>query len=291
VAISIAAFTVSSASAGVVLKDGFGDGDRNNAAPTDIAPTDATDVGTAWYLGAGTSAVTLTVVNDATSITGNTLQLFNTSSNNRPITGQFADQALADGDKIVLRFDARVISASPATSDRSFRFGLYNNAGTYTSGDKGSTDVTYNDDQGYNARVDVGADTSNSTSMDLTRDNTSADTIIGGTATSLSATSTNAANQLDDDTVRHFVLTLTRNGTSLDYSLQQDNNAAITGTDASPTGFTFNEASFSARSSAAMDLRLDNIEVEYTAAVPEPASAAVLALATAALALRRRRAR
>jgi hypothetical protein len=271
------------------LKDGFGDGDRNNTAPTDVAPTDATDVGTAWYLGAGTSAVTLTVVNDATSITGNTLQLFNTASNNRPVSGQFADQALADGDKIVLRFDARVVSATPATSDRSFRFGLYNNAGTYTAGDKGSTDLTYNDDVGYNARVDVGADASNSTSMDLTRDDSGdTATIIGGTATGLSATSTNAANQLANDTVRHFVLTLTRSGTGLAYSLQQDGNAAITGTDATPTGFTFNEVSFSARSSAAMDLRMDNIEVEYTAAVPEPAAAAIFALATTALGLRRR---
>jgi hypothetical protein len=183
---------------------------------------------------------------------------------------------LADGDSLVLRFDMRLVGATPATSDRSIRFGLYHDGGTVVTGDLGSTATEPNDDIGYNARLDAGAEATNSTSMDVTRDDSASATIIQGTATGISVASTNAADQLDDATSRHFVLTLTRSGTGMVVSLQQDSNGVISATDAAPPGFTYNEIAFGPRSNAAMDLRIDNIELEHVLAVPEPSALALL---------------
>jgi hypothetical protein len=280
------------ASAGIIFTDGFGDGDRDNNGTAEAPVTDSTDVGVPWfYAGGGTSAATLAAIDDSAGIgNGNALQLFNSGSNNRPIAAQFTPTTLNDGDKIVMRFDARAVSTS-AVADRNFRFGLYNNGGTFINGDQGSTDTSYQDDVGYLSRVDVGADTSNTTTMDVTRDDSATGTVIGGTATSLSITTTNAANQITDNAKHHFELTLTRSGTGLAITLQEDGNPLISGTDATPVGgFTFNEAMLTARSNAATDYRFDNIQVEYLPFVPEPSSIAAISLvATGLLAKRRNR--
>jgi len=280
------------ASAGIIFTDGFGDGDRdNNGLDSGATATDALDVGVPWfYAGGGTSAATLIATDDSAGIgNGNALQLFNSGSNNRPIAGHFTPVTLNDGDKIVMRFDARVVSTS-AAADRNFRFGLYSDAGTFVSGDQGSSDTTFMDDVGYNARVDVGADASNATSMDVTRDDSAAGTVIGGTATGIGISSTNSVNQLVDAAKHHFELTLTRSGTGLFITLQQDGNPLISGTDATPVpgNFTFNEAMLSTRSNAATDYRFDNIQVEYVPFVPEPTSSAAVGLVATGLLARRR---
>ena len=279
------------ASAGVLFTDGFGDGDRdNNGLDAGATATDAADVGIPWYLVAGTSAVNFQVVDDsaASAANGNALQLNNTAANNRPSAGHFAATTLNDGDNLTLSFDMRLVSAS-TTSDRSIRFGLYHDTSNNSAAaDQSSTSTVYSDDVGYNARVDDGADASNSTSMDVTRDDSS-DTaaILQATTTGLGISSTNSVNQMSDANYHHFVLSLTRSGTGIAISLQKDSNAAITGTDASPTGFTFDEVALGVRSNAAMDLRFDNVQLAYTAAAPEPASLGLLACG-AGLLLRRR---
>jgi hypothetical protein len=287
----LASLPAATASAGILFTDGFGDGDRDNNGTAEAPVTDPSDVGVAWfYAGGGTSAATLAAIDDSAGIgNGNALQLFNSGSNNRPIAAQFAPTALNDGDRLVFRFDMRVVSTS-VTADRNFRFGLYTNAGTYLSGDQGSTDTSYQDDVGYNCRVDVGPDASNSTSMDVTRDDSAAGTVIGGTATGLGISSTNAVNQLVDNAKHHFELSLTRSATGLLISLQQDGNAAISGTDATPVpgNFTFTEAMLSTRSNAATDYRFDNIQVEYVPFVPEPASIAAIGMIATGLIARRR---
>src|SRR4051812_7531520 len=226
------------ASAGIIFTDGFGDGDRDNNGTAEATVTDATDVGLPWFkAGSGTSAMTMGAIDDSAGIgSGNALQLFNTGANNRPVQAHFAIQTLADGDSLIYSFDARVVS-NTVTSNRIFRFGLYTDAGTFVTGDQGSADVSYNDDVGYNARVDVGADVSDNTSMDVTRDDSATGTVLAGTATSLSITSSNAANQIVDANKHHFELTLTRSGSGMIVSLQQDSNAAISGTDATPPSF------------------------------------------------------
>jgi hypothetical protein len=250
------------------------------------------DVGIPWLLTDGTTAVTFRAIDDSAGIgSANALQLNNTGSNNRPAVGHFSPVTLADGDKLVLRFDARLVSTS-AIVDRAIRFGLYRDTsaddGTVDHGSATSVSV---DDVGYNARVDAGNETGNSTSMDVTRDDTSTGTsIIQATATSIGVASTNASDQLLTTTLlNHFEMTLQRSGASLVVTLQKDSNAAISGTDATPTGFVFDEVALGVRSNAAMDMRFDNIQVEYTQGVPEPTCLALFGLGGSMLLLRRGR--
>jgi hypothetical protein len=281
------------ASAGIVFTDGFGDGDRdNNGLDSGATATDASDVGIPWLLTDGTSAVTFAATDDTAGIgNGNALQLFNTASNNRPTVGHFSPVTLADGDAIVMRFDLRLVSSS-TVADRALRFGLYHDTnGDDGAVDHGSTSSVSVDDVGYNCRLDAGVETG--TLMDVTRDDTATGTsILQATATSLSISSSAAANQLTADGLgHHYVLSLTRAGTGLQVSLQKDGNAAIAGTDATPTGFVFDEAVLGVRSNSAMDTRWDNIQVEYIPGVPEPASLTLLGLSAGAAFLRRARRR
>jgi hypothetical protein len=296
-AIVVASSAYNVATAAIIFSDGFGDGDRdNNGLDAGAAVTDATDVGIAWLLTDGTSAVNFKAIDDSAGIgSGNALQLNNTGSNNRPSVGHFAPITMADGDKLILRFDARLLSTltaagAPTTADRAIRWGLYHDTnGDDGTVDHGSTGTLSVDDVGYNVRVDAGADVSNATSMDVTRDDTATGTsIIQATATGISVTSTNAADQFSDILKHHFELSIMRSGTGMLVSLQKDGNPAISGTDASPPGFVYDEVALSVRSSAAMDMRFDNIQVEYIP-VPEPAAMSLLAIATGALMLRRPR--
>ena len=289
--------SASGASGAILVSDGFGDGDRdNNGLDAGATATNPADVGLAWYLTNGTSAVVLAATDDTAGIgSGNALQLFNTASNNRPVVGRLPSAvALLDGESLVLRFDMRLLSVKNTsgvdiTADRAVRFGLYNDTNNdFAAGDQGSTSTMYNDSNGYNSRVDAGNDVSNSTSMDVTRD---ADglttTIIQATTTGIGVASTNAADKLDDTLSHHFELTLTRSGTGMLVSLIQDGGPAISNTDASPPGFTFNEVAFGVRSNAAMDLRIDNVVVEHV--VPEPSSLALAGVAAGGLLARRKR--
>ncbi len=290
-AMCLAACSFSAASAAIIFTDGFGDGDRdNNGLDAGATATDPTDVGIGWFLTDGTSAVTFRAIDDSAGIgSGNALQMFNTASNNRPSIGKFPAVTLAHGDKLVLRLDMRLASTS-ANVDRAIRWGLYNDVdGNTASADTGSGGTLSLEDVGYNVRIDAGPDSSNTTSMDVTRDDSTTGTIIQGTTTGIGVASTNAANQLlITDLKAHFELTLERSGTSMIVTLQRDSNAAITGTDASPPSFTFNEVALGLRSNAAMDIRVDNIQVEYVP-IPEPGGMALALLAACGLAVRWRR--
>src|SRR4051812_38588537 len=188
------------AHAAIIVSDGFGDGDRdNNGLDSGASVTDSTDIGIPWLLTDGTSAITFKAVDDSAGIgSANAMQLFNTGANNRPSVGHFAAQTLADGDQLILRFDLRLLSTTTAalvstTADRAIRFGLYhdtnNDDGTVDHGSTGSLSV---DDVGYNCRVDAAADVSNTTYMDVTRDDTATGTsIIQATTTGLSISSSN----------------------------------------------------------------------------------------------------
>jgi hypothetical protein len=297
-AILLAAGFASKTSATIVFTDGFGDGDRNNnGLDAGATATDPSDVGIPWFTTAGTSAITFQATDDSAGIgNGNALQIFNTGSNNRPEAGMFTPVTLGDGDKLILRFDMRLLSCkntagADITADRAVRFGLYSDKlGNFSSGDKASADTSYNDDDGYNCTIDARADAGANATMDVRRDADDAQ-ILQAAAAGISCSTSNTAYQLVDANKHHFELSLTRSGTSLIVSLAQDGLAPITGTDASPVpaNFTFNEVALGVRSSAAMDTRWDNIQVEYQQAVPEPAGLGIIATFTGALIARRRR--
>ena len=297
-ALLLAATATSAPAATILATDGFGDGDRdNNGLDTGATATDPADVGLPWYLTSGTSAVTFRAIDDSAGIgTGNALQLFNTGSNNRPSVGRLASPiTLADGELLTLRFDLRLLSTTNITTgtattvDRGVRFGIYHDTlNDFVAGDQSSTSTMYNDEVGYNARVDAGNDVSNMTSMDVTRDDTPTGTaLIQATTTGIGVASTNAADKLDDTLSHHFEMTLRREGSGLRVTLQQDSNPAISNVDATPTGFTFQEIAFGVRSNAAMDIRVDNIEISHD--VPEPTALAALGLAAGGLIARRKR--
>jgi hypothetical protein len=282
----LALVSFNSLSAALIMSDGFGDGDRdNNGLDTGATATDPSDVGVPWLLTDGTSAVTFAATDDSAGIgSGNALQLFNTGSNNRPSVGHFSPVTMIDGDRLILRFDARMASTS-TNADRSIRFGLYRDVnGDDGTVDHGSASSVSVEDVGYNARLDAGPEVTNSTSMDVTRDNDSANTgIIQATATSIGISSTNSINQMLADGVgHHFELTLQRVGASMVVTLKKDANSAISGTDATPPSFVYDEVALGVRSNAATDMRFDNIQVEYQP-VPEPASIAICMIATGAL--------
>src|SRR5262245_20095361 len=90
-AILVTSLTLNICSATIVFSDGFGDGDRdNNGLDSGATATNPSDVGIPWRLTDGNSAVTFQAVDDTAGIgSGNALQLFNTSSNNRPTVGHF----------------------------------------------------------------------------------------------------------------------------------------------------------------------------------------------------------
>ena len=290
-AIAITSLVFHAATAAIIFSDGFGDGDRdNNGLDAGAAVTDASDVGIPWLLTDGTSAVNFRAIDDSAGIgSGNALQLNNTASNNRPTVGHFAPVTMADGDKLILRFDARFVSTSSVV-DRAIRWGLYHDTnGDDGTVDHGSASSVSVDDIGYNVRIDAGADVSNTTSMDVTRDDSATGTnIIQATTTGISLTSTNAADQFSDILKHHFELSITRSGTGMLVSLQKDSNPAIAGTDPSPPGFVYDEVALGLRSNAAMDMRFDSIEVEYVA-VPEPITLYLLAIAVGAATFGRRR--
>jgi len=196
---------------------------------------------------------------------------------------------MADGDKLILRFDARFVSTSSVV-DRAIRWGLYHDInGDDGTVDHGSASSVSVDDIGYNVRIDAGADVSNTTSMDVTRDDSATGTnIIQATTTGISLTSTNAADQFSDILKHHFELSITRSGTGMLVSLQKDSNPAISGTDASPPGFVYDEVALGLRSNATMDMRFDSIQVEYVP-VPEPTTLYLLAIALGAATFGRRR--
>jgi len=279
-------------SAALIVSDGFGDGDRdNNGLDSGAVVTNASDVGIPWLLTDGTSAINFKVVDDSAGLgNDNALQLNNTGSNNRPTLGHFSPVTMVDGDRLILRFDARNLSTLNATggaitADRVMRWGLYHDtAGDDGTVDHGSASSVSVDDVGYNVRVDGGADASNSTSMDVTRDDSATGTnILQATTTGLGIASSNNADQFNDTSKHHFELTIQRFGSSMIVTLQ-NNSTTISGTDASPPGFVYDEVALGVRSNAAMDLRIDNLQVEYQP-VPEPATFGIALVSAGALLL------
>jgi hypothetical protein len=265
-----------------LLNDTFEDGGRTNGA-------DAND--TAWF-NHQSGSQTITVGPDAGINTGNAMLITPTSS--RGVLGTFARTTLADGDNLTLTFDMRILSDPVPTSDNRFRFSLLDSKETYLTADaSGNTFTTDGDvntglprDEGYGARFDNGPAVSGGDSSLLYSSHSRLQ--LGDTLDSTADT----AYLLDDNAKNTFVLSVTRSGDTNLLSMTLNGGTALTGTHvaggAIPVTFTFDEVMIGLQGTPIFNYALDNVNVTYTAAVPEPAGLALLGLGSV-LVLRRRR--
>ena len=261
------------ASAQVLINDGFGDGDRDNDTISDGVSSDPANTGVAWYLGRGTSDVTISVADgDDGAGTDSAFQLLSSTSSTRAMVASFSPTMLAnDGDRISLKFDARIIEspidptnggAVTGDNDRRFRFGLYNSQGTPITEDTSDSALT-NDDTGFLVTIDDAVGDGNTFSCIGDK----ADGLLGGSSVSLGATSADPSIFLDGD-FHTLELTISKAGDELsiaiyfDGALAQDGTAAAADIAAFNLPFTYDQVAFGT-SGGSYDYQVDNVVVEF----------------------------
>ncbi|MEM1184233.1 MAG: GC-type dockerin domain-anchored protein [Planctomycetota bacterium] len=266
----------------VLLSDGFGDGDRDNDATLDGVATDPGDTGAAWYYARFTSNATVDIVDDTgSSGFGSAFNVQTATTFTRPFAAAFTPTTLNDGDSIRFSFLVRItempIDATDAgalptgTTDRRFRFGLYNGNGTPLPMMDNSDSTIVDNDTGYVSQIDVGSADGNSYSMFGDK----ADGILGGSSVALGATDDNVDNFIGND-ARRVEMILTRNGDTMDVALLLDGELRQTGMAAAADivaenlPFTFEYAAFGT-SGGSFDYLVDNVLVEY---IPAPTGVA-----------------
>lgn len=262
------------ASAAVIVQDGFTDGGRTNGAdPLDLP----------WYQGTGG---TLSVADDPAGTgfgAGNAL-FFDSGGTFRRFLGVFDTPiTIAPGETLNLSFDYR-FPAAPASTGGNFRFGLYNDGGTPLTADTTSSSARTND-FGYAVTTNPGSAAANGTS--ITKE-AAGDDILGGSSPGGLVTFGTAGGSVASGTTPHTAtLSVSRNlaGTALSFSGQLDNAAIFSGTDNSPSTFTFHEFALGS-GGVEIDFAIDNVIINV---VPEPTGALAISLVTGLLALRRRR--
>lgn len=264
-------FAVPASRAAIVyMDDPFTDGDKTNG----LDPNDTT-----WFLNNTTSS-SLSVASDPVINSGNALRL-NATASFRKFFGSFGAVTLAQGETLQLSFDYRFHEA--ASGAGLFRFGLYNNGGSAPNADGSPAD---NDDFGYAAITNPGADVSNGTSVNS---EIAGDAALGGSAPSglIVFGTTGASVNVGTTLPGNAVFSITRNfDDSLTVSSSINGQSAASGTiTTSPITYTFHHAVIGLGSSAS-DFSVDNVNVSV---IPEPSCLLLSALGLAAAASRRRR--
>jgi hypothetical protein len=294
-AVAAWAWVAPHAGAGVVLSDAFGDGDRNNDGTLENTADTVADAGSPWYEARATGTLDLLIAKDADDGSaangvelggGNALDVVVGTASARSVGANFAPQTLADGDKLVLTFDARIVGTIP-TTDLLFRYGLLNSNGTRIGPEPNDNAVT-DDDFGYGVQQDTGPGDGADTLSH--RGDLAGGGPLGGSTQSFGATSSDPAFLLDDNDKHHFVYSIERVGADLRVSVDFDGLTYTGMTDAAggngPLTFTFDEVIFNTQT--IVNFRVDNVTVEFVP-VPEPTGLAGLAVGAAAALHRRRR--
>jgi hypothetical protein len=277
------------APAAIVFTDGFGDGDRNNNGTSDLAPgatvDEASDVGIPWWKAKTNTGQNFTVVDDSAGIgSGLALEVEPTNTSSPTAIANFTPVTLNDGDKLVLRFNARLVTSPLPTGDRVFRWGLLNTAGVPKTSDGGASADTINHHYGFIGRADVGAAAADT--LAVNQNNASA--LLG--ANQFLGGSDDPGAAFSDNTAKAVIFTIERNGDHLNVTTSV--NGVIAGGSTAdrppenlgPIPFTFDEVAIG-MNSANVAFRFDNVSLEYVA-IPEPTVLPVLG--AAALLLRRR---
>lgn len=272
VALTFVLGTLGSAEAGTIAYDPFTDGDRADGA-------DALDVN--WYR--LSKDTTLSVGVDGTL--GSSALTYTPGATFRPIAGLLPSTvSLTDvGDYIELTFRFRFLS-TPGDQAGGLRFGLEADNATPVTGDEntfsdpGAGSPVYTnpskDDQGYYFNLSTGTTTP---THQIWRENGGTAAPAGGTdRTQLGANATTPI--FAKDTAAHTgALRITRTAAGVDVSAGVDGTTYITRSDSAAGFYTnFNEVVFSTANNT-NSLILDDVQVDYVAAVPEPSTWALLA--------------
>jgi hypothetical protein len=288
-----AAVAAGDARGAVVVRDGFGDADRNNDGTTDGATaTDVGDVGGAWWKAKTSSGQTFTVVDDAAGLgSGLALDVAPVSTTGPTAILNFTAVTLNDGDELRASFDARVTTAIPNPgSDRRFRWGLFNTAGAPKTSDGGTSADTINKHFGYIARVDLGTESTTGNTFSVDENSTVAAALLSSTDTL--DTTQDPAGAITDTDARSFSLSLKRIGDDLIVTGTHDGltvSQSLVEAGTTPLTFTYDEFAIGMNGFAA-GFRFDNFVLEYLpVTVPEPGAAGLVAATTAAALTRRQR--
>ncbi|MEM1164713.1 MAG: hypothetical protein AAGI30_00305 [Planctomycetota bacterium] len=255
-----------------ITTDGFGDGDFDNDSNAEGPIEDLADVGFPWALAAGTSGVNIrSVVDDATGGGGNAFNIGVSTTSTRAHIARFPRAELAGaGDSVEFAFDIRFLPPV-APNDRRFRFGIFDQMGTFVVGDTGSSEGTTDDDLGYNAQLDIGNDQSTSggeRTATVTVRQDPAPTILGGSNPGLGGSLFDESLTLGE-TWRRVGLTLTLLGDgSLDVELAVDGSVVVTGNDPAPLTLGFDAIVFGTDLDAIPAIyRIDNVVVTGSSSI------------------------
>ncbi len=300
---SFAALTVAccclsgTASAGVIVRDTWQDGDRT-APASPVYSEDATDydldgdVESAWFGTSGTLA----------SSAGHLTMTNGTGSSS--FTSYFTAEANAltlsnNKDKIKVTWVFKPNGVGASNTSQNFRLAVVdtpNAARLAADGNPGSAAYT-----GYGMFMNMGAVLGNANPFRLVERVNPSGALLSASAEwaglANGATSGNAG--YTSGTEYTYMMTLTRNGSSLDITssmsggtLDGDGLATLSFTDPTPNGFTYDTFSLRPSTAATTASNFDTtlFKVEYcTPLVPEPASLALVGMSLMAIAMRRQR--
>lgn len=276
---------VSTASAAVVVNDGFDDGNRTSLTPGGTA-TPKTSI--PWFQNS-TSNLTLNVASTNPAFAGNYLALNTSQSSAKLGIASFDETPVAltaDGDKVVVSFD--FVSRYYFVGGSVLGFGLQN-TGTVLPVDNSSGG---GDNNGYSFVLPTTASTSGTFKKQAGSVAVSQGTQVGAAFTTVKMDDFGTTNREAKQTATFTLTRVSSNQIDLALKLESAVYATqnFTASDSTATVFTFNEFAFGSAAQSdtgVIETELDNFRVEYVP-VPEPVSLSILGLAGAAC-LRRRR--
>lgn len=276
VAIALSALLTATARAQItntVFHDPFEDASRADGAdPADLN----------WWIANMNLALNVVPDNFAGGSSANALNVdIGTIDSFKRIYANFDSVSLGPnvGDQLLLSFDFRALTTG-WNNNNLFRFGLYNSNGTVTNADIAATGFSFaeTNDFGYNVRVPFGPAAAGNLLKEPPGDNT-----LGGTIAGVAITNAVGPAYSINDTNKHtFVLTLTRTGVGVDFTLLADGVTRNTGQDTNSPYTTFNIIYFGSGGASGFDYRLDNILLQQVT-IPEPSGLFLVLLGTAGL--------